>query len=476
VGVGVLAAVAAANAFSASTEWTITRVAGTGTRGFSGDGGPARSAQLNYPYGVAVDARGNLYIADSENARVRKVSPQGTITTFAGTGRVGFSGDGGPATEAQLVIPLSVAVDSSGDLYILDAAGTSGFRTRVRKVSPGGTITTFAGGGPCCVSLGDGGPATSADLDLAEAIALDGRGNMYITQENRVRKIDTGGTITTIAGGIESGLAGDGGPATSARFDVPSGIAADNRGNVYVVDTRNGRVRKIDVGGTITTFAGTTNAAASAGDGGPATAAALSAPYGITVDSEGDVFISEFTRVRKVTPSGTITTLAGGGPIGEDRDHVVATAAQLDFPAGLAVDDRGIVYVAEVYGARVRKIESTPAPAATQIVTLRAASPQRLLKQYGLTVTAGCIKACTLEVTGSVTVTGAEHAVTLSPAEAVLVRPGSTKLTLLLVGSTYRELRRVLTPGRRARAVISAKATDELGHVSSASRTVAVRG
>ena len=196
---------------------TISAFAGTGIQGFSGDGGPAISARLTGPQGLAVDAEGNVFIADGNGARVRKVNSAGTITTIAGTGRIGFSGDGGHATSAQLGWPYGVAVDGQGNVYIAEEQGG-----RVRKVSPGGTITTFAGGGS---STGDGGPATSAQVRNPHGVAVDGQGNVYIAEyaSHRVRMVSPGGTITTIAGTGAGGFSGDGGPATSAQLYAPWG-------------------------------------------------------------------------------------------------------------------------------------------------------------------------------------------------------------------------------------------------------------
>jgi hypothetical protein len=210
--VALITAVVATGAFGVSGSDKITTIAGNGKRGFSGDGGPATSAQLNQPHGVAVDGQGNVYISDAGNYRVRKVRPGGTITTFAGDGTPGILGDGGPATAARLSHVNSVAVDRQGNVYISDHG--SG---RVRKVSLDGTITTIAGGGS---PRGDGGPATLARLYAPLQVAVDGPGNVYIADyaDQRVRKVSPGGTITTFAGTGKGGFSGDGGPATSAQL------------------------------------------------------------------------------------------------------------------------------------------------------------------------------------------------------------------------------------------------------------------
>jgi len=259
------------------------------------DGGPATAAQLNGPLGLALDS-GNLYIVDSTNNRIRRVDlGTGTITTFAGNGAAGYAGDGGPGTAAQLSAPVGVAVDS-GNLYIADFGNN-----RVRRVDLAtGTITTFAGGGS--VPTGDGGPATAAQINGPFGLAVDSA-NLYIgdTGNNRVRRVDLAtGIITTIAGTGVTGFAGDGGPATAAQLSVPRGLALGS-GNLYIGDVGNHRVRRVDlVTGTITTFAGN-GAVGSGGDGGPAAAAQLNFPGGLAVGS-GNLYIAERNnnRVRRV--------------------------------------------------------------------------------------------------------------------------------------------------------------------------------
>src|ERR1051326_5130759 len=243
----------------------ITTVAGNGTAGYSGDGGSATSAQLNAPFSIAVDSAGNIYIAEWSNNRVRKVSTSGTITTFAGTGAGGFGGDGGPATDAALNSPEGVAVDAAGNVYIADA-----FNNRIRKVDPSGIITTIAGNGNPGYT-GDG-PALSAGLNDPSGVAVDKNGNVYVADNSnhRIRKI-SGGTISTIAGTGVGGFSGDGGPATKAQVFNPTHLTIDGAGNLYIADYSNNRVRKIDTSGTITTIAGTTtptNQGGYSGDGG----------------------------------------------------------------------------------------------------------------------------------------------------------------------------------------------------------------
>jgi sugar lactone lactonase YvrE len=331
----------------------ITTVAGNGTEGSSGDDGPATSAKLDYPYGVAVDSAGNLFIADYYNCCIRKVSSSGIISTVAGSGSYGFSGDGGPATSAKLACPTGVAIDSD-NLLIVDA-----INNRIRKVSPSGIIITVAGNGSWGYG-GDAGFSTSAQLFYPSGVAVDSVGNLFIadTENHRVRKVSSSGVITTVAGGGEYGR--DGGPATSAHLYTPSGVAIDSAGNLFISDTGNYSVRKVSASGIITTVAGNGSGGYS-GDDGSATWAQLSLPYGVAVDSTGNIFIADTTnhRIRKVSTSGIITTIAGNGSGGFSGDGGPATSAQLYYPNGVAIDSVGNLFIVDTRNSRIRKVSAS---------------------------------------------------------------------------------------------------------------------
>ena len=328
----------------------IRTMAGTGTPGFSGDGSNATSAQLFHPTAAAVDAAGNLYVADSDNHRVRRVTPGGTVSTVAGNGGIFHSGDGGQATAATLYRPSSVAVDPAGNLYIADT-----FNNRVRLVTPGGVISTIAGGG---TSPANGIAATAAQVLLPSAVAVDAVGNLYLADaSNRVRRV-TGGVITTIAGTGTYGFAGDGGSAIAAELAGPTGLAVDAVGNVYVAD--GSRIRRFLPGGVISTLAGST-APGAGGDGGAATAAGLNYPAGLAVSPAGALYISDSGnhRLREVNAAGVIRTVAGTGVANLSGDGGDPTAANLYAPRGVAVDSQGRVYIADMRNQRVRRLTVT---------------------------------------------------------------------------------------------------------------------
>jgi uncharacterized protein (TIGR03437 family) len=345
-----------------SPSGAVTEVIGNGSQGYSGDGGPAISASLNKPGGLALDSSGNLYIADTYNHRIRKVSAAtGKISTVAGTGVSGYSGDQGPATAAQLFRPLGVAVDTAGNLYIADTLNmvvrkVDAATGIVRTVAGNTALTSFSGGFPFGSYSGDGGPATSAGLDQPSGVAVDSAGNLYIADSvfTIVRKVTVAtGIIATVAGnGQFTGLGatnGDGGPATSARVDV-NAIALDSAGNIYIAGLS--AVRKVSsASGVITTVAGDPNLSINItgkGDGGPATVA-IGGPTGIALDAASNFYIAEPASgtVRKVTAStGIITTVVGNYANGYNGDGIPATNAQLRLPVGVAADSGGNLYLA----------------------------------------------------------------------------------------------------------------------------------
>jgi sugar lactone lactonase YvrE len=333
----------------------ITTVAGNGTQGFSGDGGPATSATLNHPWGVAVDASGNLFIADVYNQRIRRVDAStGTITTVAGNGTAAYSGDGGAATSASLNYPYGVAVDASGNLFIADTGNA-----RVRRVdAKTGIITTVAGDGNGAYSSGDGGPATSAGLSPS-GVALDSSGNLFIADgNNRIRRVDAvTGVITTVAGNGTQGFSGDGGPATNASLNGAESVAVDSSGNLFIADRENQRVRRVAAAtAVIATVAG----GGSDGDGGPATSAFLTNTYGVAEDKSRSLFIADTqnSRIRRVdATTGIITTVAGNGTYGDSGDGGAATNASLDYPEGVAVDMAGNLFIADYGNFVVRRVD-----------------------------------------------------------------------------------------------------------------------
>ena len=391
-----------------NSKGIIVKYAGTNVCGFSGDGGPAASAMINSPSTIVFDNAGNLLFGDQGNSRIRKITPAGVISTIAGNGTFGYSGDGGPATEASLAAPTSLFVDSTKNIYIMDA-----FNYVVRRVDAAGVIQTVAGNHSPGFS-GDGGPATSAQISNSSGIVADDQGNFYIadSSNDRVRKVDASGTITTYAGNGQSGNGGNGGPATGASiggvrglairdgklyittfsnvwavslttqkikiiagdpggfggfngdgktalattFQSPWGMTFDSKGRMLIADEGNSRVRRIGGGKIVTTIAG-----GHIGDGGQARESNLNAGFfggHIAFDPTGNLYVADTGnfRVRKISPAGVITTIAGNGNAGYSGDGGLATEAMLGGPSGVAADGAGNVYIAD--NNVIRKVDN----------------------------------------------------------------------------------------------------------------------
>ncbi|MCW3123120.1 MAG: hypothetical protein JWQ38_2612 [Flavipsychrobacter sp.] len=327
----------------------ISTIAGKATAGYSGDGGQATNAELDRPNALNIDAAGNIYVADVGNNCVRKINTSGIISTIAGNGTAGFSGDGGPATAATIMGCETVVRDPSGNIYIGDSGSF-----RIRKVNTSGIISTYGGG------TGDGHQATANSMNVFHSI-VDASGNIYVSDgdNNRICKINSSGIVTTIAGNQSPGYSGDGGPATAAQLDYPVGVAIDASNNIYVIDQDNSVIRKISAAGIITTIAGD-GTLAYGGDNGPATNASMHFPMSMAIDNAGNVFFADKTnnRVRKISTSGIMTTIAGTGAYNYTGDGGPATDATLENPIGVAFDIAGNLYVSNAGNGTIRKIDN----------------------------------------------------------------------------------------------------------------------
>ncbi len=360
---------------------TISTIAGTGILGYSGDGGAATSAMLNDPRGLAVDAAGNIYVADVNNARIRKISPLGVITTFAGTGVAGYSGDGGLAVNAQLNGPQAVAIDPAGNVIIGDTQNR-----RIRKVDTSGMITTICGTGVEGYS-GDNGPATQAMFHQVMDFAIDASGQIYFADSTgqRVRRIATNGIITTVAGTGVGGYSGDGGPAGNAQLNFPVGLTLDSSDQLYIADANNFRIRLVNTTGTISTVVGTGTSGFS-GDGGSATQANINYVYGVRLDNSGHLFVADTSnnRVREVT-NGVISTIAGVSTNGYSGDGGPAINATLNFPWFLTLDKSGNLLISDGMNNRVRAIAlvALAPPSISANSTVNAASYAPALSANG---------------------------------------------------------------------------------------------
>ena len=357
-------AVATATYDIGSSAGIISTFAGSGVQGNTGDGGLATSARLTSPYQMCLDPAGDILVADYSGNRIRKITPAGMISTFAGTGASSSTGDGGQAAAASINAPNGIACDTSGNVYIAEEHGI-----RVRKVNAAGVISTFAGTGVQGYA-GDGGLATSAGFVLPEGVAVDTSGNVYIADAygNRIRKVNTAGIISTFAGTGTGGYNGDGLQATVTTLSTPYAVLPDNAGNVYISDSSNNRVRKVNAGGIVSTYAGN-GSSAFAGDGGQATSASISGALGITLDSAGNLYIADQNnyRIRKVTAAGVISTVAGNGIQGYSGDGGLATAAEVKVPEGVLIDAIGNLYIGDGANYVIRKV--------TYFTAVQAATP-----------------------------------------------------------------------------------------------------
>ncbi|MBS1854741.1 MAG: hypothetical protein JST11_05200 [Acidobacteria bacterium] len=365
----------------------LRKLAGTGAPSDSGDGAAASAAQLNSPSALAFDGAGNLYVADSSNQRIRVISPGGVIATALGTGATGFAVEYGNPAGAQFNTPRGVAATPSGSILVADTGNN-----RVRRYDPGGNIYTYAGNGNGSY-YGDGLPATTASVNHPEGIVLDAAGNLYIadTVDNAVRKVTPAGVISTIAGTGLPGFSGDGGPAAKAQLNAPRAVAVDGAGNVYIADTANHRVRRIDPNGVISTIAGNGATDLLPGDAA-GTASSLSSPRGLAVDAAGNVYIADtgHNRVRKLFPSGAITTIAGyDGACCYAGDGGLATAARLNQPAGLLLDAAGNLYIADSGNNAIRLLRPVGTTVSIGAVTNAASNlpgpiaPGEIVTLYG---------------------------------------------------------------------------------------------
>ncbi len=331
----------------------IVTMAGDSIGGYSGDDSLATHAELMTPSGVAADRHGNIYIVDQNNNRCRKVDAAGIITTIAGDGTHGYTGDSSLATASELYYPTGVAVDAKGNIYIADQ-----FNNAIRKIDTAGIITTFAGNGTTGFS-GDSGIATTAQLWHPADVGIDGRGNVYIVDQDnsRIRKVDTFGIITTFAGTGAPGYNGDSILADTAQLNFPQGIAVDRYGNVFIADFYNSRIRKVDTTGMITTVAGNGTGGYN-GDNIPAIGAEIFDASAVAIDDTGNIYISDYynSRIRKVNVAGIITTVTGNDTAGFRGDGGPAIAGEINYPEGVAVDTNGNIYIADYSNGRVRKV------------------------------------------------------------------------------------------------------------------------
>lgn len=423
--------------------FTISTIAGTGSSGYGGDSGPATAAQLNNPCAILIGGSGSIYIGDQLNFVVRKMTVGGNISTSVGNNTNGDAGSGAAATSAQIGNPCGLALDGSGNLFLSD---TSHFK--IKKVTSGGTISDYAGSGTGGYA-GDGQTLNVAQFNAPTGLAFDSSGNLYIadSRNHAIRKITGGGTLSTFSGtGTISGYSGDGGGAGAAILNNPTALAFDAAGNMFFADTDNGVIRKITPGGgTITTVAGNGSNGYS-GDGGPATSATLNHPRGVAVDAAGRIYIADTlnNRIRVVTTDGKIYTVAGTGGIGKQGDGGPALRAGLNFPTALALDSSGNLYVCDTQNSEIRMLTLIPIPAGPPAVSgivsasefgafVNSAAPGSWIEIYGSNLAGNTRTWTTADFTGNTAPTSLDQTtVTIGGQSAFIsaISPGQVNVQI----------------------------------------------
>jgi uncharacterized protein (TIGR03437 family) len=484
-------------------SFNISTIIGSAGGGFSGDSGPAASAQINDPCALLVDGSGNIYIGDQLNYRVRKIAGGigGNISTVVGNGTAGdtgATGSGGAATSAEIRTPCGLALDHSGNLYLSDTANHE-----IKKVTTGGTITIVAGNGTGGFA-GNNHPGTQAQFNNPVGLAVDSAGNLYIADSgnDQIRVLNPAGNMSAYAGNATAGYLGDTGPAGAAELDNPTDIAMDGAGNLYIADTNNGVIRKVTPGGgSITTVAGNGFSAFS-GDGGPATQAALNRPRGVAVDSAGNIYIADTlnSRIRVVTPDGLIHTVAGTGALGNSGDGGPASRAALFFPTVVRVDASGNVYVADSQNSAIRLLTPVAVPtvpptvsgvnSASEFGASSAAAPGSWIEVHGANLAANTRLWTTGDFNGnqapisldqtSVAIAG-QHAFVyaISPNQVNVqvpfsVTPGPQQLTVTTPAGTSPPVTvtvKATQPGLYAPAVLSVSGKQYTAQYNDATRT-----
>jgi hypothetical protein len=477
----VAVALAACAPVALAAPGDISTVAGT-TEGFGGDGGPAIAARLHGPTSIALTPGGGFFVGDDSNLRVRKVRADGTIVTVAGNGTAGYLGDNGPATDAQLGDPIGVAATRDGGFLIADDVYDA-----VRKVRPDGTIVTVAGMLNQAGYTGDNGPATSAKLSHPAGVAETADGGFLIadTLNDRVRKVFANGAIETVAGNGTTGSLGDGGPAVAAELYYPYGVAPTPDGGFLIADTANNRIRRVRADGTIVTVAGA-GAAGLTGDGGLATSALLNTPIGVAPTPDGGFLIADTAnnRIRRVSPAGVITTLAGTTK-GFSGDGGPAAAAQLNTPWAVSPTASGGALIADYSNARIRAVAGaapgdSPAAIAPAPRTPARAPAFGARTNVSLSLTHARIhsdaalgvtvrNANTFAISGSIA--GQSHRVRLGAKRFAVAASGRARITLRLPG----RLRARLAHTGRLAVVLIARVTDPVGGTRRLTRTLTVR-